>query len=381
VTRDAGEGWEHTTPKDWVVNGVAVLPSKGSAAARVFLGTEAQGLVASEDAGKDFVPANRGFTHQVVKLLVGDARDAKHLLALFERNGAELEESVDAGKNWRPLPSASASGAKPGGWAADRIERLYGSPWGWIAQLTDGTLWNYSEQGKEWERWKVMLVTPAQQGSKRPTKIKLVAQPVSFAGGPLGFSADAAFLPAHEGLLCCDAERKCSPLPAFLRVSPPTAIWSSLDGNSLAVASEEKFEVSRDAGRSAVCHSLPSGVRKISWLSADSPQLSEIFLGTDSGLYFSTDAGEHWALIREGLPAASIGVGLQVGSGLLVTMQQGGIYYSSDGRRDWERLDRDAELSRVNGVVETQAGPVVFGSQSEGILEWQYPQPMAVIKP
>jgi hypothetical protein len=154
-----------------------------------------------------------------------------------------------------------------------------------------------------------------------------------------------------------------------------------LDGNSLAVASEEKFGVSRDAGRSAVWHSLPVDIRRISWLSSNSPQLSKIFLGTDRGLYFSSDAGGHWALIREGLPAASIGAGLRAGSGLLVTLQQGGVYLSSGGREGWERLDRDAELSRINGVVETQAGQVVFGSQSEGILARQYPQPMAIIKP
>jgi len=317
----------------------------------------------------------------VVKLLVGDARDAQHLLAIFERNGAELEESFDAGKNWSAMPSALASGARPGGWAADHVERLYGSPWGWIANLADGTLWNYSEQGKEWKRWEVTLGTQHQQGSKRPSKIKSASNPVSFAGGPLGFSADSAFLPVEEGLLRCDAAGKCWRLPAFFRISPPTAIWSSLDGNTLAVASDGKFGVSRDAGRSAVWRGLPAGMRQISWLSADSPQLSQMFLGTDRGLFFSSDAGEHWALVHEGLPAASIGAGLRVGSGILVALQQGGIYYSSGGREGWQRLDRDAELSRINGVVETQPGQVVFGSQSEGILGSQYPKPLAVIKP
>jgi photosystem II stability/assembly factor-like uncharacterized protein len=381
VTRDAGESWERTTPKEWVVNAVVALLAKGSASARVLLGTEVQGVVESEDAGKNFMSANHGFTHPVVRLLVGDAHDAKHLLALFERNGADLEESVDAGKNWRPMPSAPASGARLGGWAADRIERLYGSPWGWIAILTDGTLWNYSEQGKGWKRWNFMLVSPVQQGSKRPAKIKSPSNPVSLAAGPLGFSAYSAFLTAREGLLRCDAERKCSRLPAFLRISPPIAIWSSSDGNTLAVATEGKLGISRDAGRSAVWHSLPAGARNSGWLSAVSPQLSEILLGTDSGLYFSSDTGEHWALVHEGLPAASIGAGLRVGSGLLLTLQQGGIYHSSGGREGWQRLDRDSELSRINGVVETQSGNLVFGSQSEGILAWQYPQPKAVIKP
>ncbi|HWN74518.1 MAG TPA: hypothetical protein VNO13_02175 [Candidatus Udaeobacter sp.] len=62
-SRDEGENWERTTPKDWVVNGVAVLPARGSEVARVLLGTEAQGVLASEDAGKNFTSANHGFTH------------------------------------------------------------------------------------------------------------------------------------------------------------------------------------------------------------------------------------------------------------------------------------------------------------------------------
>ena len=371
VTRDAGESWERTTPKNWVVNAVAVLPAKGNQAALVLLGTEVQGVLASEDAGRNFSSANRGFTHRVVKLLVGDARDAKHLLALFERNGAELEESRDAGRSWSPMPSALAIGTKSGGWAADRIERIYSSPWGWLASLTDGTLWNYSARSQGWERWKVRVAAPVRQGGGRPTKTKSASVAVSFAGGPLGFSADSVYLPMKRGLLRCDAERKCWPLPAFLRIASPTAVWISLDGNSLAVASEGKLGISRDAGRSAVWRSPPAGVRKISWISTSSSQLSEILLGTESGLYFSSDAGEHWVPVREGLPAAAIGEGLRIGSGLLVTLQQGGIYYSSEGRSGWERLDRDAERGRMNGVVETQAGELLFGSESEGILQWR----------
>ena len=371
VTRDAGESWERTTPKDWVVNAVAVLPAKGNQPARVLLGTEVQGVLASEDAGRNFSSANHGFTHRVVKLLAGDTRDAKHLLALFERNGAELEESRDAGRSWSPMPSAIPTSTRSGGWAADRIERIYSSPWGWLASLTDGTLWSYSPRSQGWERWKVRVAAPVRQGSGRPTKTKSASVAVSFAGGPLGFSADSVYLPVKAGLLRCDAERKCWPLPAFLRIAPPTAVWISLDGNSLAVASEGKLGISRDAGRSVVWPSLPAGVRKVSWISTSSSQLSEILLGTESGLYFSSDAGEHWVPVREGFPAAAIGEGLRIGSGLLVTLQQGGIYSSSEGRSGWERLDRDAERSRMNGVVETQAGELLFGSESEGILQWR----------
>jgi photosystem II stability/assembly factor-like uncharacterized protein len=370
VTRDAGESWERTTPKDWVVNGVAALPQRGNETARILIGTEAQGVLASEDSGKNFTGANRGFKHQVVKLLMSDARDPMHLLMLLERNGVEVEESRDGGKSWSQLPSAPATGAGSGV-SAERIERVYSSPWGWLAKLADGTLWKYNEQGKIWERWKASYPLPARQGVKRAAAPGLIVKPLEVPSAALGFSAKSAFLPAAEGVLRCDTAGKCELLSAFLRVSRPSALWVSSDGNALAVANEGKLGISRDAGKSAVWCDLPAGVRHTNWLSAESPQLLELYLGTDRGLYFSRDAAEHWSLVREGLPVASIGEGMRIAYGLLVTLEQGGIYYSPDGRGGWERIDRDAERSRITGLAETEPGQLLFGSESEGILQWR----------
>src|SRR5262249_2106442 len=69
VTRDAGENWQRTTPRDWVVNGVVVLPAEQAFPSRVLIGTESQGALLSSDGGKTFTETNRGFTHQVVKQL------------------------------------------------------------------------------------------------------------------------------------------------------------------------------------------------------------------------------------------------------------------------------------------------------------------------
>ena len=375
VTRDAGETWERTTPKDWVINGVAALPPRGGEAALILIGTEAQGVLASADSGKNFASANRGFTHQVVKLLVNDPRDANHMLMALERNEEELQESHDGGKNWGQLPVAPVRGTGAGAWRADRIERVYGSPWGWLATLAGGTLWKYSEQTKTWERWRATSTVHAEQGARRTAKANLIEKPLLAYSASLGFSLESAFLPAAEGVLRCDAAGKCAALSAFLGVSRPSAVWVSSDGNRLAVASEGKLGLSRDAGKSAVWRDLPVAAPDINWLLADSPQLSELYLGTNHGLYFSSETAEHWTLVREGLPTASIGKGLRIGSGLLVTLKQGGIYYSPDGRGSWQRIDRDAERSRINGLMETEPGRVLFGSQSEGVLQWGSAKP------
>jgi len=72
--------------------------------------------------------------------------------------------------------------------------------------------------------------------------------------------------------------------------------------------------------------------------------------------------------VRGGLPAAVIGKAERIREGLLVTLEQGGVYISSDGTGNWTRLDRDAERGQMNGFVEIRPGELLFGSQSEGLL-------------
>ncbi len=54
VTRDAGESWKRTTPKEWVIDGVVVLHGSNGKQGRVVIGTEGQGILVSEDAGETF---------------------------------------------------------------------------------------------------------------------------------------------------------------------------------------------------------------------------------------------------------------------------------------------------------------------------------------
>jgi photosystem II stability/assembly factor-like uncharacterized protein len=373
VTRDAGESWERTTSKDWVVNAVMVLPSRGALVAAILIGTDAQGVLVSDDSGKNFVSANRGFTHGVVKVLVGDAGNAQHLLLLLERNGVELKESRDAGKNWSRLQDAPLAPAKTGAWNPDRIEHVYSSPWGWLAALTDGTLWIYVEQGNAWRRWDMSYTPPAKPATKRTAGSSFPKKRVAVYGGTLGFSAENAYLPAAEGLLRCDRAAKCALLNAFMRASRPSAIWVSSDGNALAVVNEGKLGLSQDAGQSAMWRGLPVVAQDTDWLFGESPQWTKLYLGTKRGLYFSPDEGESWSLVAAGLPAASIGPYLRTPTVFVVTLSQGGMYASPDGHGNWTRIDDDAERSRISGLVETQPGQILLGSQSEGILLWRRP--------
>lgn len=370
VTRDAGESWERTTPMEWVVNAVVVLRAQGGAAARVLIGTEAQGVLASEDSGRTFASANHGFTHQVAKQLAGDARDPAHLLLLVEGNSVDLMESRDAGKSWSALPATAAADAKAAGWSADRIERVYGSPWGWLAKSYDGSLWVYSEESRIWRRWSVSYSAATKPEKASATGAKSVRHAAVPSGGALGFSREAAYFASPEGVLRCGRAGNCSLLPAFFQASKVSAIWVSPDGQALAAASEGKLGISRDAGQSAVWRDLPDGLRDANWVLWDATRDSGLFLGTARGLYVSHDAAGHWLLAKEGLPGAFLEHGFRSGNVFLVTLEQGGVFASQDGLEKWKRADQDAERSRISGIVETQPGQFLFGSQSEGVLLW-----------
>ncbi|HKM66919.1 MAG TPA: hypothetical protein VJX70_07120 [Candidatus Acidoferrum sp.] len=371
VTRDAGESWQRTTPKDWVVNAVAVLPPQDGAATRVLIGTEAQGVMASEDSGLTFARANRGFTHEVVKQLAGDVRDPRHLLLLLERDGMELVESRDAGRTWSSMLTTAIGVAKNAGWSADRIVRVYSSPWGWLARMADGTLWVYAETSHAWQIWKGSYAVPARKGK---TSSGVARKAAVVPGGGLVFSSENVYLAAAEGVLRCDRAGKCEPLPAFPRATRASALWVSPEGRSVSFASDGKIGISRDAGKTAVWRDLPAGITEANWILGDSRDFSRVFLGTRRGLYFSRDATEHWTLAREGLPAARIEEGLRSSDLFIVALPEGGMYASEDGMGNWNRVDEDAERGRVTGVVETQPGQFVFGSQSEGVLLWQTPK-------
>jgi len=378
VTRDAGESWERTTPREWVVNGVAVLLGKENVPERVVIGTEAQGVLVSQDAAKTFAPSNRGFIHQVVRQLVGDPRDPARQLLVLERNGVELLESRDAGQSWISLSPPAGKGTASRAWSEHRVDRVAASPWGWMAALSDGSLWIDSGQGGEWQPWDASYLErqPPKKGSTKsaaPRKMQVTGR------GLLAFSSAEAFLPARQGLLHCTRAGKCGLLPVFSKLANISALWVSADGQVVAATGEGKLGVSRDAGKSAVWCDLPAGVREANGLIWDSRGASHWFLATDRGLYFSHEASD-WSLSQGGLPAGVVDHVWPSSGGLVATLEQGGVFRSPDGTGNWSRLDREAERSRMTGLVETKPGQLLFGSQSEGALEWQAPaQPGAEV--
>jgi len=371
VTRDAGESWKRTTPKEWVINGLVVLGAAGGQRGRVLIGTEGQGILASDDAGESFSSANAGFTHPVVSQLAGDHGRPDHLLILLQTGGAHLLESRDAGGTWASIALTKRGTTKERELDPDSVERIYGTPGGWLVRLHDGSLWLWDDAAAFWKEWKLRLApgsAPASRnsaGSKRPA----APAPPQVIGNVLAFAGGDMFAFTNQGLLRCAAEGSCLRLRAFARVTDAAALRVSENAQIVAVAADGKFGMSSDGGATAVWSDLPVVESAVRWMDvAATAEGTSVFLGTAEGLYESTNGGRRWERHEAGLPAGHLESWIRTKDLLAATLRDGGMYVSRDAGKTWERVEQDAERGRFTGIVETQPGVLVSGSQSEGVL-------------
>ncbi|HXR33473.1 MAG TPA: hypothetical protein VN830_07185 [Verrucomicrobiae bacterium] len=372
VTRDAGENWKRTTPKDWVVTSVVLLPGIGDVAGKVVLATEGQGVLTSEDGGENFVPANAGFRHLVVKQLVGDTwQDPRHLLLVTEEGGERIWESRDAGKSWAPAEFAAEGPGKTLILHPEMIQRIYPSPWGWLVRLNNGQVWLCDASKGRWNEWKFALasgITDQAQGKR--TKNRSALGMTLRSAGPIALSRDALYFAAREGVMRCSPGAACARMKAFGRSGFVNAFWVSSDSQLLGVVADGKLGISVNAGTNGIWRDLPADITEVTWLDGwlRAGRLT-LFLGTREGLFESLDEGIHWRRRENGLPAAPVDGWLRGNAILLASLRQGGIYLSQDEGLDWTRVDEAAEKGRTTGLVQTAPGIVIVGSQSEGVLE------------
>jgi photosystem II stability/assembly factor-like uncharacterized protein len=73
--------------------------------------------------------------------------------------------------------------------------------------------------------------------------------------------------------------------------------------------------------------------------------------GPGSGLYRSTDGGDHWQAVTQGLPSEGLGrMGIAFAPGnpkriyLVVDAKDGGLYRSDDGGQSWQRISKDRRI-------------------------------------
>ena len=379
ATHDGGESWARTTAKEWVVNSVVVLGGKAGKPGRVVLGTEGQGVEVSDDGGVHFAEANRGFTHVIVKQILGDLDQPGHVLIVVQRAGQEILESRDAGKSWTPVPGP-AEGRGGEKLRSGRLEELYASPWGWLARMADGELLLRDAARGTWKEWKLRLPASTATESERPGgKSETQREDDPRIEGTAVFTQGTAFISSASGVLGCGVSGICGVIKGLGRGEVVQALWASEDGHEIAVVRGGKIGTVEAGREPARWRDLPAAGTQVLWLDVlESGAERTMFLGTNAGLYVASGDGGPWRQTQGGLPRAAVTHWLRNAGSLLTTQQNGGLYLSRDRGMSWVRVDSDAERSQFTGLVQTGPETMLAGSQSEGVLELMLPQQQGV---
>jgi photosystem II stability/assembly factor-like uncharacterized protein len=360
-TSDSGENWRRVTPRETVANAIVIL--SGTKSVRILAGTEAQGILRSDDGANFSATSNDGFSHRVIESLAADPQNASHMLVRIAGFPNRLFETRDAGISWAEFPVTPL--AKP-------LARLYGTKSGWRISFADGGLAQFDSAAGKWllATFREMLPRAIAQkstrsrGSNRAATALRVVSPRIFW---LYESSDRVLAASDDGLwIQKSREVQFRKIPSK-NLPRPLPYVSVASGNSLfAITANSIWKSDLDA---AVWSALPAPQNsgRLLWiqeeLNASTPQR---LVGTEHGVFSSS--GASWHLLASGLPAIASVPLASSGSLRLLAMSNGGIYESADSGNSWGRVDSDAETGKVTGIISVGGLRFLVASQSEGFL-------------
>ncbi len=361
ISRDLGENWARVTPRGWVINAVAALPS--AQGTRILIGTEARGVLASDDSGQSFFEANTGFSHRVISAMAGDPDSPEHFLIQVEGSPRLLFESRDGGKDWSPLREAV-----PGAGA----EKLFGGRGAWWAALREGGAARYDTELQRWQP--VEFDRPAGKalrisGSETPPNRGRPAIPppqvlrvIESGGIVYAVTTDTVWRGSSRGTAL-----------HRLRFGSSEGDLRDLNlGPQVCALAAVTIACSQGLAESLNPLPKPTGAGQLIWLQPfDEGANDALFLGTSKGVFRWEDGSANpWKLVESGLPALRSDRLAVSGKLLGLAMANGGFYVSEDGGKSWARVDTLKETGASSAVLPDGNGGFLIGSETEGVLHW-----------
>jgi len=356
TTHDRGENWQRVTPREWIVNAVAMLPSAGKG--RLLIGTEAQGVFASDDDGQTFFAANRGFVHPILSAFAADPLAPGHLLVRIAGSPGQLLETRDGGKNWTTL-----AGGPPKG----KIAELFGGEKGWWAAFETSGAARYDANRARWEPVRFVETTGGRGRAEKGLTRSVRKEPQVIRVREDGKSF---YLATSEGLWTGDVRGDTARRLDARALSGK--IEDMLPGEKACALAAAKLECLGTRGEAATIREAPAEAGQLLWLEQNGDAGDDpLLIGGSSGV-FDVEAGakSKWKLVQSGLPAVAASRAARSGNKLGIATETGGFYVSSDGGKSWVRVDGPEETGSTVGVAPDGTGGFFLGSRSEGLLHW-----------
>ena len=341
---------------------------------RVVIGTEEQGVLASDDAGEHFADANSGFSHRQILALGLDANHPGRILAVLAHAPEPVLSTQDAGQTW----SAPGPGLR-----ADEALRIYAAPDGaWWVSRAKGGLLRYDAVKNSWKPTGVALELPVNTADaagrhKTAARASGIQRPLTDVVADLAFSSNEWYAATGRGLLVSTdrgmswRRKAVGPLDTL----PVQSVRVSADGRRLRVVSLRGLVFSDDGGSSWTWHDLPlssGGAVTLYGVPGDGQTLVAI---ARNGLYISRDAGSRWQLAAFGLPATPVQDFAASGGVFVAAMRTGGLYVSGDAGRTWERVPGTLADGLFAAVAPASEPGVIFAaSATEGLYEVRWPR-------
>ncbi len=385
---DGGAKWSLVSAPDVIVNDVLIDPRNPE---RVLLATDRRGVLVSNDGFAHYTASNRGFTHRVVGAVIADRKDPGRLYVgvMNDKDMGGFFISDDAGKNWRQsnrglderdilsLQQSESGvlfvGTNHGifslgflGWFLAAGEDDLGTGTGMAAQTGSRRSRSFPSRSPKSKSSKTTAT------SKRATAVKPKVPPepvIPLATAPrvrsLQMGEKAWFAATDQGLfISVDQGQKWYGQP-IQGESNFSAVYSYED-ETVTLAGAKGAWLSHDGGKTWAAVALPAYVSGVySLTEAPGPVL---WLGTRQGAMRSTDDGQSWHYILNGLPKSDVLAVHYDASGqrlLATALHTHGVFESKDGGQTWQ-LTSEARVA-IRSAMNFQ-GHLLGASAHNGLL-------------
>jgi photosystem II stability/assembly factor-like uncharacterized protein len=339
---------------------------------RVFANNYGGGNFVTEDGGRTWVVASKGYTGAQVRALDVDATDPARVYAAA-RSG--LFTSADAGDTWVGLSSPPAFHLEWNAVAVDPSDpqHILGSN-NWdpiIIQSNDGgkTLKGVGERLGEGMGWRVIAFAASD-----PNTVYAGSSAFLSAGGFDGkLPADGVYVshdggenwsPANDALSATANVSDIAVHPSNPQIvyvaTGDTGLLKSSDGGASWAAMGLEVSASVDALSVAVNPHNPNVVCAGLW---------------GSGLYRSDDSGATWQLSMDGLPpeaqVTAIEFDPQNAQTVYAADQASGVYRSTDGGRTWYPINSGLRTRTVIRLAISSDGLHLYAAtEGEGVYRF-----------